>query len=309
MKYSYTIILGISLCGVLACSHVACSTLHAFGGMAEEQWSDILNCTRLDTDEEKEESLIVIQGEQRGSELAAVKEAPVEEIPAKETLAEETSSEEIPVEETSVTETSVQELPEEEISEPVSRETYFDDALFIGDSRTVGLFEYADMGKADAFADEGMSIYKINKAEISMGNRGKMNLETVLTQKQYGKIYLMLGINELGYDQNQTVRRYKELATYIHSLQPDAEMILEANMHVSGKKSARDKLYNNGNINAFNDQVRLLAEQEGWRYLNVNERFDDENGNLDASYTADDAHLLGKYYEEWAEWIYQKAND
>ena len=39
----------------------------------------------------------------------------------------------------------------------------------------------------------------------------------------------------------------------------------------------------------------------------MNEIFDDGAGNLDAQYTSDDAHPLGKYYAQWAEWILTKA--
>ena len=34
--------------------------------------------------------------------------------------------------------------------------------------------------------------------------------------------------------------------------------------------------------------------------------FDDENGNLNADLSADGAHVLGKYYADWSDWILQK---
>ena len=37
--------------------------------------------------------------------------------------------------------------------------SYFDDALFIGDSRTVGLKEYGTLNNATFFANTGLSIY------------------------------------------------------------------------------------------------------------------------------------------------------
>ena len=38
----------------------------------------------------------------------------------------------------------------------------------------------------------------------------------------------------------------------------------------------------------------------------INELFDDENGNLNADLSADGAHVLGKYYADWSDWILQK---
>lgn len=39
------------------------------------------------------------------------------------------------------------------------------------------------------------------------------------------------------------------------------------------------------------------------RYIDVNSLFDDENGNLSMAYSTDGAHILGKYYSVWVEWI------
>ena len=44
----------------------------------------------------------------------------------------------------------------------------FSDALFIGDSRTVGLSEYADLGDADVFATIGLSSFKLFETEVDM---------------------------------------------------------------------------------------------------------------------------------------------
>ena len=188
---------------------------------------------------------------------------------------------------------------------PVTRDNYFDRALFIGDSRTAGLFEYADMGGADAFADSGMNLYKVFQVRLQVDDLGELTLEELLAERQYGRIYLMLGINELGYNQERTAEKYRELVEYLRQAQPEAELILETNMHVSRKKSDGDAIYNNQNIDAFNDCIRDVALEEGLTCIDVNERFDDGEGNLAEEYTSDDAHLLGKYYADWADWIYE----
>jgi hypothetical protein len=45
---------------------------------------------------------------------------------------------------------------------------YFDDALFIGDSRTVGISEYGGLDNADFFADIGMSVYTVFTKIVSV---------------------------------------------------------------------------------------------------------------------------------------------
>lgn len=73
------------------------------------------------------------------------------------------------------------------------------DALFIGDSRTVGIMEYAGIQDADFFCNVGMSVFSAQKVRVSVKSVGKVTLKELLSHKKYGKIYIMLGINELGY--------------------------------------------------------------------------------------------------------------
>ncbi len=185
--------------------------------------------------------------------------------------------------------------------------SYFSDALFIGDSRTVGLSEYADLGDADVFATIGLSSFKLFETQVDMPGYGKETLDEVLSRKNYGKIYLMLGINELGYPHESIEKQYREIVEKIREKQPDAILFLEASLHVSKAKSDSDSLYNNANIDWLNGVVESLCDQKQTYYIDVNEIFDDGAGNLDAQYTSDDAHPLGKYYAQWAEWILTKA--
>lgn len=201
----------------------------------------------------------------------------------------------------------VQEPDPEVITFYEADRSYFDDALFIGDSRTVGLYEYGDLGNAIALADSGMNVYKIFKQTFSVGSGQKMTLEELLIQKEFGKIYIMLGINELGYDFDQTVERFQDMLNTIRALQPDALIFLQANLHITEKKSSSSPIYNNENINRFNAEVEQLADSKQIFYLDVNELFDDENGNLSIEYTVDESHVLGKYYADWVDWILKHA--
>lgn len=180
--------------------------------------------------------------------------------------------------------------------------TYFDDALFIGDSRTEGLREYGNLGKAEVIADSGMSIYRLWKESYTIKGK-KQTLEEVLTNYRFNKIYLMLGVNELGYDFEQTKKRYEEGLEKIREKQPEAIIYLQANLHVTDEKSKDSEIYNNENINRMNQMIRELAEKNHLIFLDVNPLFDDENGNLSKEFTVDQAHILGIYYIDWANWI------
>ena len=184
---------------------------------------------------------------------------------------------------------------------------YFDDALFIGDSRTEGLMEYGNLGNAAFFADSGMSVFSLQTKKISVPEAGKVSLEEMLLQKQYGKIYLMLGINELGYKFEGLQKKYQETIEYIRGYQGDAVIFLCANLHVTEEQSDKDPIYNNTNVNRVNEMIAGLADGITYFYIDVNELFDDENGNLSTEYSSDSFHVFGKDYTTWADWLCTKA--
>lgn len=268
-KYSYTVMLGLSF--LLAAGIRGYQYMETYRQEPQQEWAS----------ENEEEPSVLPE-----SELEYVSE---EDIP-EEDVAEEN-------------------VPEEK-QEPLifqADRSYFDDALFIGDSRTVGLKEYGALGNAEVLADSGMSVYKVFTKQFTLHSGEKMTLEELLGNRQFGKIYIMLGINELGYKYDATVKRYEEMVDRIQELQPEAILFLEANLHISRKKSESSDIYNNPNIDRFNQAVEGMTDGHQRFYLDVNELFDDEEGNLSDEYTVDEAHVLGKYYKDWVEWILERA--
>lgn len=192
----------------------------------------------------------------------------------------------------------------EEPSAPVKPEDPFTNALFIGDSRTVGIAEYSGITEADFFAFTGMSVYSALKKESSVGSWKKGTLlADALQSQQYDRVYLMLGVNELGYNFQKTVERYGELVQQIRDLQPDAYLILEASLHVTKKRSDTDATFNNSNIDRMNQAQAAYADGEHIFFIDVNPAFDDETGALNQDYTFDNTHPYGKYYSKWADWL------
>ena len=186
--------------------------------------------------------------------------------------------------------------------------TYMGDALFIGDSRTVGLMEYSGIDGADYFCTVGMSVYNIHKKPVSVPNVGKVTLTELLNGKKYGKIYIMLGVNEVGYKFSSTAEKYSELIEFIKDKQPNAVIFIQANLHVSKSRSDSDKVVNNVTINGINTELSKLADGKSIFYLDANILFDDEAGGLSADKSEDGTHLYAKYYREWGEWIIRQTS-
>ncbi len=204
-------------------------------------------------------------------------------------------------------------LPKEDVPEqlqPVIRQadrSYFNDALFIGDSRTMGLYEYGDLGNAIVVADSGMSVYKVWEKEIKAEDGSIETLQTLLEKHTFGKVYIMLGINELGYAFEPTAKKFETMVETIRQTQPEAIIYLGANLHITKDKSDSSDIFNNENINRFNTVMEQLADGKQIFYLDVNPLFDNEEGCLSPDYTTDKVHVLGKYYADWVDWILENA--
>lgn len=185
--------------------------------------------------------------------------------------------------------------------------SYFNDALFIGDSRTVGLRDYGNIKNASYFCNVGMSSFNIYSRKVSVKGLGTVTFSQLLTKKQFKKVYIMLGINEIGSNLKTIANKYASIVKDIRKNQPNAIIYIEANLHVSKKKNDSSKVFTNDRINTLNGYMAALANNQTIFYIDINEYFDDSNGNLTASYTSDGVHPYAKYYKEWTNWIMKHA--
>lgn len=185
-------------------------------------------------------------------------------------------------------------------------EDYFTDALFIGDSRTVGLSEYCEPldSRATFYAKVSLTIYKVLEKPFVDGPNGKISIEQGLTENQFGKIYIMLGLNEIGMGTPETfAEEYGNVVNRIRELQPDAIIYIQGIMHVTEHKSSNDKYFNNDNINRRNEELAKLADNKTVFYMDMNEAVDDENGNLIKDLSFDDVHLKASSYDRWYQFL------
>lgn len=177
------------------------------------------------------------------------------------------------------------------------------DTLFVGDSRTVGIREYSGLKGADFFCSVGMNVFDVTGESLSVDGVGNVTLSQLLSKKQYSKVYIMLGINEVGYPHSSVVDKYSKVLDLIKEKQPNASIIIEANLHVSKSRSDSDKVVNNASINDLNTKLSALADGSKVFYIDANTIFDDASGSLSSDMTSDGTHLYAKYYPTWVEWI------
>lgn len=189
---------------------------------------------------------------------------------------------------------------------PVER-SYFDDALFIGDSRTLGMSQYGGLDNATFFADVGLTVFNAFDVSLDTGNYGTVTLSQLLSSGNFSKVYLMLGINELGYPFESLTSQYLSVVNKIRELKPDAKIILMANLSLTYNASVRTSYLSLDNINKLNSTIASYANGKDILYLDVNPIFTDENGYLKEDVSGDGVHPYGSEYVKWVEWLCQNG--
>lgn len=229
--------------------------------------------------------------------------------PAAGETSADTQTETMTTEEPQPTESS-EELPKEVVYHTVD-DSYFDDAVFIGDSRTVGMYEYGGLEETSTFyASTGLTIYKMFDSKIVAvpGQKKKITVEEALSEKQFAKIYLMIGINEMGTGTVESfMKAYGEAVQHLQQLQPDAVIYLQAIMKVTTERSGQGDYITNEGIEARNEEIAKLADDEKIYYLDVNPLICDETGGMVASYTYDGVHLKARYIPIWLDFLKEHA--
>lgn len=186
--------------------------------------------------------------------------------------------------------------------------TYFDDAVFIGDSRTRSLQLYSGLENTTFLADTGLTIYTVLDKQLTASTGEKTTVRDYLSSHSFHKIYMMLGVNELGTGTTESfVISYNEVLQAVRELQPDAVIYLQAIMNISQSKHNEGTYINNDTIHERNELLKTLADNQSIYWLDVNPAVCDENGYLIDEYTFDGVHLQAKYISIWVDWLEEHA--
>ena len=182
-------------------------------------------------------------------------------------------------------------------SEPVDN-SYFDDAAFVGDSRTDGFMIYSGIGTGTNLTSNGLSIFKLEEKKALTIDGVEYTLLEALALEQYGKVYLSLGVNELGYfddqgfydklgyfDDQGFYDNYCKAIDEIRKLQPNAVIYIQGLIPLNEEQIAATtgRTYlTNDHLRVYNDLMKQAAQEKQVVYLDLYSVFVDENGALPA---------------------------
>ena len=186
--------------------------------------------------------------------------------------------------------------------------SYFQNAAFVGDSRTDGFLIYSGIGTGKNLTSNGLSIFKLAEKKALTIDGEKYTLLEALALEQYSQVYLSLGVNELGYYNDAGFyQSYCAAIDHIRRLQPQAVIYIQGLIPLNEGQivAANGNKYNltNDHLRVYNDLMRQAAEEKQAVFLDLYTEFVDENGELPAEGSHDGVHLSAEYCRRWLEYL------
>ena len=212
----------------------------------------------------------------------------------------------IPTEPELLDEPAVEEVPWGPVpaSDPVE-DSYFDDVAFVGDSRTDGFRLYSGLDRGTYFCVTGETVASATELENWKTEDGtKISLADAVAAADCGKIYLMLGVNELGWNGTDIFRGHAEnLLRRLREDHPDAEIVIQSLLPVSAEQDEKGTYVNNQRILAYNQVWMELAEENGCDYVDTAEAVTGEDGCLPKELSFDGVHLNRAGCRLWLDYL------
>lgn len=248
---------------------------------------------------------------ERGAEPQAAPVSVSAEIPAFPAQKSAPEAAELPPEALPQVRAAEPEQPEEpspasepDIPDAPVEDSYFEDAVFLGDSRTEGFHLYSGLETGQYLFATGATVESVFSKATQETDQGKVPMLDALDELEFSKLYIMLGVNELGWPKTEQFHdQYAKLIDRVRESHPDARIALQSILPISAKQEAKGSYVNNGRIAEFNAIIVQLAEEKDCTYLDVASAVTGEDGCLRTEETTDGIHLNTKGCVRWLEYL------
>lgn len=201
--------------------------------------------------------------------------------------------------------------PAYDFSQPVPQQdavenSYFSDAAFVGDSRMEGFWLYSGVKQGKNLSTTGLSLFNLDQKTVLTSGGQRYTLLEALSLREYGKIYLGFGINELGYiniDAFQTA--YAEVIDSIRACQPNAVIYIQTLIPLNETQVAATGgagHLNNTRLCLYNERIRQVAQDKQVALLDLYSAFS-VDGSLPADAGRDGVHLNRTYCKKQLDYL------
>jgi lysophospholipase L1-like esterase len=193
-------------------------------------------------------------------------------------------------------------------------EPFFDGAVFVGDSVTMGLRNYvlqirgrggSALGAARFLTSGSYGIrasssdnYRANEVNLSWQGVN-MPIEECLYAMGAKELYIMLGMNDLvGRDLPYFRDLYKKTLDKVAARNPGIVIRVQSCTPVT--KSREGQVLNNTNLDAFNELLLEMCEEFGFDYIDVASPMKRDDGSFKPEYSSDNyVHMSAAGSASW----------
>lgn len=201
-----------------------------------------------------------------------------------------------------------------EESEGVEDDSFFDSSVFLGDSRTEGLELFSGLKHGDFYWARGMTVFKADSEDYRPFeiDGKKYSMVEALALKQYDNVYIMLGVNELGYPAESYESGLGKLLDQILEIQPQAVVYLQTMPPLNDALCRQNKLasyISNENLARFNEAIVRLAAEKEVVLLDTAQAYTGPDGQLPAELANDGCHFSYGGYKLWADYLRRHVMD
>lgn len=217
-------------------------------------------------------------------------------------------------------------LPEYNFNEPVPESkavdiSYFNDTVFIGDSRTKGLLMYTRLSPLD-YSSAGLNLLSLRTKEYIRlpDENGELQSHTLLEaleiqKDSYKAIYIATGLNELGWKCSSFISSFTTLIDDIRAIS-DVPIYIQLIFPTTTAASESSEFgITNEKCFEFNAALRIFAAEKKLFLLDPIELFTLEDGTLNPAYSSDGVHFgvnacvtVANYYKTHIVDLYAYSN-
>ena len=198
-------------------------------------------------------------------------------------------------------------VPVEE-GEPVGDDGFFDNTVFLGDSRTEGLELFGGLKHGTYYWARGMTVFRVDDEDYKIASIDDEDYTLIgaLHQHNFDAVYIMIGVNELGYPVESYESGLSLLVDEVIETQPEAVVYLQIMPPLNDEMCRANDLadyINNDNLQAFNGAIQRVAAEKKVALLNTAEVYTGEDGQLPAELANDGCHFVYGAYSLWADYL------
>jgi lysophospholipase L1-like esterase len=195
---------------------------------------------------------------------------------------------------------------------------FFDDAVFLGDSITVGLKSYVKnrrksdsdfLGDATFLAETSYSLraaqqddgYYLHPEYKGLRRQPQKSLKSMNAEK----VLIMMGVNDVETSESIILRNYSILIDTIRKAVPSIEIYIISIFPMSS--TYEDEKRNNSKIHYLNTKLRRYAYRENIPFIDVTDSFKIKKEINSSLYSDDFVHINSKGYKIYTEQLIEAA--